>query len=533
MEKKMISIIVPVYNVEKYLPAGLDSICHQTLKELEIILVDDGSTDNSGRIAEQYALQDKRIRVVHQRNGNPGATRNVGLELATGEYIGLFDHDDLLHPCALYEYVKAINEKNADYVYCDEATFKNGDINQMITMHFKPDYAIDNLRANNYICHFSVFSRELLDGTELFRTKFDGSQDHDMILRLTDRAKSVVHVPKLLYYWRWHPGSVASGIEAKPYAIESARGAVADHLRKHGFSHFTITSTRAFETIFKITYEIIGEPRISIIIPNKDHAEDLRRCISSIIEKSTYDNYEIVVVENNSETKEIFSYYEELKNNPSIRVVTYEGEFNYSAINNLGVSCASGDYVLLLNNDIEVLSHDFLRELLSYSQRPDVGAVGAKLYYPDDTIQHAGVIMGINGSAGHSHKSYPRKAVGDLYRLVTTQDYMAVTGACLMTKTELYRAAGGLDEAKFAVAYNDVDYCLKLWQKGLLNVYTPRAEAYHYESKSRGLDTTPENAARYAREKANFYTKYHEYIDHYDPYYNPHFNNLFENFGLK
>ena len=197
------------------------------------------------------------------------------------------------------------------------------------------------------------------------------------------------------------------------------------------------------------------------------------------------------------------------------------------------VIIAKGEHLLLLNNDIEVLSHDFLRELLSYSQRPDVGAVGAKLYYPDDTIQHAGVIMGINGSAGHSHKSYPRKAVGDLYRLVTTQDYMAVTGACLMTKTELYRAAGGLDEAKFAVAYNDVDYCLKLWQKGLLNVYTPRAEAYHYESKSRGLDTTPEKAARYAREKANFYTKYHEYIDHYDPYYNPHFNNLFENFGLK
>ena len=207
--------------------------------------------------------------------------------------------------------------------------------------------------------------------------------------------------------------------------------------------------------------------------------------------------------------------------------------FNFSAINNFGATFAEGEHLLLLNNDIEVLSSDFLRELLSYSQRPDVGAVGAKLYYPDDTIQHAGVLMGINGSAGHSHKSYPRTAVGDMYRLVTTQNYMAVTGACLMTKASLYRAFGGLDEEKFAVAYNDVDYCLKLWQKGLLNVYTPRAEAYHYESKSRGLDTLSENAKRYEREKANFYAKYQQYIDNYDPYYNPHFNNLFENFGLK
>ena len=207
--------------------------------------------------------------------------------------------------------------------------------------------------------------------------------------------------------------------------------------------------------------------------------------------------------------------------------------FNFSAINNVGATFAEGEHLLLLNNDIEVLSSDFLRELLSYSQRPDVGAVGAKLYYPDDTIQHAGVLMGINGSAGHSHKSYPRTAVGDMYRLVTTQNYMAVTGACLMTKASLYRVFGGLDEEKFAVAYNDVDYCLKLWQKGLLNVYTPRAEAYHYESKSRGLDTLSENAKRYEREKANFYAKYQQYIDNYDPYYNPHFNNLFENFGLK
>ncbi len=241
--------------------------------------------------------------------------------MATGEYIGLFDHDDILHPNVLYEYVKVINEKEADYIYCDETTFKSGDINKMLTMHFKPDYAIDNLRANNYICHFSVFARELLDGTELFRSRFDGSQDHDMILRLTDRAKHVVHVPKLLYYWRSHPDSVASNIEAKPYAIESARGAVADHLRRHGFEHFQITSTRAFETIFKIRYQIIGNPKISILIANKDHLPDLKRRVTFILEKSTYENFEILVIENNSVESETFAWYRELTENDKVKVV--------------------------------------------------------------------------------------------------------------------------------------------------------------------------------------------------------------------
>ena len=318
-----ISILVPLWNTpESFLTEMIGSVQWQTYKNWELCLAD-GSDDAHAYVGEyckRLAAQDSRI-VYQKLAKNEGISGNTNecYKLASGEFIGLFDHDDILHPCALYEYVKAINEKDADFIYCDEATFKSPDINKMITMHFKPDYAIDNLRANNYICHFSVFSRELLDGTELFRTKFDGSQDHDMILRLTDNAKHIVHVPKLLYYWRSHAGSVAGNIEAKPYVVEAARGAVADHLRRHGFKNFTITSTRAFETIFKISYEIIGEPKISVIIPNKDHVEDLRRCISSIVEKSTWENYEIIVVENNSETKEIFSYYDELQNNLTAR----------------------------------------------------------------------------------------------------------------------------------------------------------------------------------------------------------------------
>ena len=533
-----VSVLTPLWNTpENFLREMIESVQAQTYQKWELCLAD-GSDDAHayvGEICREYAAKDSRIVYKKlEKNGGIAENTNRCLEMATGEFVAPFDHDDLLHPCVLYEYVKVINEKDADYIYCDEATFKNGDVNQMITMHFKPDYAIDNLRANNYICHFSMFDKKLLEGTELYRTKFDGSQDHDMILRLTDKARNVVHVPKLLYYWRQHAGSVSSGVEAKPYVVESARGAVADHLRRHGFANFKITSTRAFETIFKITYEIIGEPKISIIIPNKDHVEDLRRCITSIIEKSTYDNYEIIVVENNSETREIFAYYEELANNPAVKIITYKGDFNYSAINNLGVSEASGEYVLLLNNDIQIITVNWMEELLMYAQRPDVGAVGAKLYYPDKTIQHAGVVIGLGAhrTAGHVHYRQKRENLGYMGRLCYAQNMSAVTGACLLVKKALYEEAGGLDES-FAVSLNDVDFCLKLRRLGYLNVFTPFAEAYHYESASRGSDMTGEAAARYNAESARFREKWKAELEAGDPYYNPNFSLDKSDFSLR
>ncbi len=533
-----VSVLTPLWNTpENFLREMIESVQAQTYQNWELCLAD-GSDDAHayvGEICREYAAKDSRIVYKKlEKNGGIAENTNRCLEMATGEFVAPFDHDDLLHPCVLYEYVKVINEKDADYIYCDEATFKNGDVNQMITMHFKPDYAIDNLRANNYICHFSMFDKKLLEGTELYRTKFDGSQDHDMILRLTDKARNVVHVPKLLYYWRQHAGSVSSGVEAKPYVVESARGAVADHLRRHGFANFKITSTRAFETIFKITYEIIGEPKISIIIPNKDHVEDLRRCITSIIEKSTYDNYEIIVVENNSETREIFAYYEELANNPAVKIITYKGDFNYSAINNLGVTEASGEYVLLLNNDIQIITVNWMEELLMYAQRPDVGAVGAKLYYPDKTIQHAGVVIGLGAhrTAGHVHYRQKRENLGYMGRLCYAQNMSAVTGACLLVKKALYEEAGGLDES-FAVSLNDVDFCLKLRRLGYLNVFTPFAEAYHYESASRGSDMTGEAAARYNAESARFREKWKAELEAGDPYYNPNFSLDKSDFSLR
>lgn len=580
------SILVPLYNTPKeFLTQMLDSVMNQTYQKWELCLADGSDEEHSyvGQICREYAGRAEG-RIVYQKlakNEGIAGNTNACLAFSTGEYIGLFDHDDILHPSVLYEYAKAINEQGADYLYCDETTFKNGDINKMLTMHFKPDYAPDNLRANNYICHFSVFARTLLDGKELFRPKFDGSQDHDMILRLTDKAQKIVHVPRLMYYWRSHAGSVASGIDAKPYAIAAAKGAVAEHLRNHGFEHFQITGTRAFDTIFRIRYQIIGNPKISILIPNKDHTEDLKRCISSILEKSTYDNYEIIILENNSTSREIQEYYSELlgyayegpsasgagadirdggvltgnadtsadaavldggilrgsANAPAgdrLRIVTCRGDFNYSAVNNLGVSYAEGEYILLLNNDTEVITVNWMEELLMYAQREDVGAVGAKLYYADRTIQHAGVVLGLGAhrTAGHSHYKQHRQNLGYMGRLCYAQDVSAVTGACLMVKKRLYEEVGGLEE-EFAVSLNDVDFCLKLREKSLLNVFTPFAELYHYESISRGADDQGEKAERYNRESERFRTKWKAVLEAGDPYYNKNFSLDRSDFSLK
>ena len=523
------SILVPLYNTpERFLREMIESVMTQTYGKWELCLAD-GSDDAHafvGRICQEYRQKDSRIKYqkLAKNEGISGNT-NECYKMATGNYIALFDHDDLLHPCVLFAYMQAICEKDADYIYCDEATFKGNSINHMITLHFKPDFAPDNLLANNYICHFSVFSRELLESGELFRSQFDGSQDHDMILRLTAKAKHIVHVPRILYYWRSHKGSVASSIDAKTYAIDAAKGAVADHLTKLGYRNFEIESTRAFATIFRIKYELTSRPLVSIIIPNKDHVDDLSRCVESIINLSTYDNYEIVIVENNSETAEIRTYYEEISRHPRVQVVEYKGDFNYSKINNFGVQYAKGEYLLLLNNDTEVITPDWMEELLMYAMRKDVGVVGAKLYYPDKTIQHAGIVIGLGAhrTAGHTHYRIPEANVGYMGKLCYAQDVTAVTGACMMVSKALYEELGGLDES-FTVALNDVDFCLRVREKGLLNIFTPFAELYHYESKSRGSDKKDERALRYQQESDRFRVKWADALAKGDPYYNPNFS---------
>ncbi len=533
-----VSILVPLYNTPKnFLIEMIDSVKAQTYAGWELCLADGSDSDHAyvGEICREYINKDARIRYEKlEKNEGISGNTNACYKMATGNYIGLFDHDDLLHPSALYEYMKAICEQDADYIYCDELTFEGKDVDNMVTLHFKPDFAVDNLRANNYICHFSVFSRELLEGTELFRSQFNGSQDHDMILRLTSNAKNIVHVPKILYYWRSHKASVASGIEAKPYAIQAAKGAVSAHLEKAGFKDFSVESTRAYATIFRVRYALTGTPKISIIIPNKDHEEDLRRCIESLLNVATYENFEIIVVENNSTSPEIKNYYKELENEANVKVVTYKGEFNYSAINNFGVSFATGEYILLLNNDTQVITPNFLEEMLMYAQREDVACVGAKLYYEDDTIQHAGVIIGLGAhrSAGHGHYRVSKENLGYMGRLCYAQNVSAVTGACLMVRKEIYDRLSGLDEG-FAVALNDVDFCLRARELGYLNVFTPFAELYHFESKSRGLDEAPAKAERYQKECDAFRARYKALIEKGDPYFNPNFSLDSSSFELK
>lgn len=534
-----ISILVPLYNTPlNFLKEMLDSVCNQTYVNWELCLADGSDAEHAvvGEVCRQY--QEKDARIVYrklEKNAGIAGNTNECYTMATGEYIGLFDHDDVLHPSALYEYVKAINEQDADYIYCDETTFSGDSINNMLSLHFKPDYAIDNLRANNYICHFSVFSRKLLEETELFRSGFDGSQDHDMILRLTSKAQKIVHIPRILYYWRSHKASVASDISAKPYAIAAAKGAVADHLNRYGFKNFEIKSTRAFETIFEIKYEILKDDKISILIPNKDHVDDLKRCISSIKERSTYDNYEIIVIENNSTQEETFAYYKTLEKDEKVKIVTYDGEFNYARINNFGAKHATGEYLLLLNNDTQVITMNWLEAMLMYAQREDVGAVGAKLYYEDYTIQHAGIVIGLGAhrTAGHTHYKINHENLGYMGRLCYAQNVSAVTGACLMIKKKHYEELGGMDEA-FCVALNDVDLCLRLRKAGYLNVFTPFAELYHFESASRGSDTEDEaKAKRYEEESQLFRERWKEALEKGDPYYNPNFSLDFSDFTME
>ena len=532
------SILVPLYNTpEKFLIEMIESVQAQTYQKWELCLADGSDQEHSyvGEICKRMAGEDARIKYKKlEKNLGISENTNACLNMATGEFIALFDHDDLLHPCALYENMKMICERDADYIYTDEVTFTGDSIDNMATMHFKPDFSPDNLLANNYICHFSVFDRALLEQTELFRSAYDGSQDHDMILRLTKRAKNVCHIPKVLYYWRSHAGSVADNIDAKTYAIDAARRAVYDFCIDNQVSIDKVESTRAFPTIFQISYKIMGNPKISILIPNKNHREDLEKCIESIRLKSSYTNYEIIVIENNSNEDSIFAYYKELESLDNVKVVTYKGEFNYSKINNFGMEYASGEYLLLLNNDIKILTPDWMEQMLMHAQRDEVGAVGAKLYYPDMTIQHAGIVLGLGAhrSAGHSHYGMPKENLGYMGRLCYTQDVSAVTGACLMVSREIYKEVGGLDE-DFKVALNDVDFCLKIRKAGYLNIFTPFAEAIHYESKSRGFEDNKAKKERYNEECENFKEKWKAELETGDPYYNPNFSLDYSDYSIK
>ena len=530
------SIVVPLYNTpEKFLHEMIRSVIDQTYANWELCMADgsDAAHDSVEKICRQYMRKDPRIkyRRLEQNLGISGNT-NACLEMAAGDYIGLFDHDDLLHPAALHEVMRAICEQDADFIYTDELTFSNK-IDNVITAHFKPDFAPDNLRANNYICHFTVFSAAILKTVGGFRGEYDGSQDHDFILRATEQAEKIVHIPKLLYYWRSHPNSVAADINSKTYAIDAGKRAVRDQIRRMGMDA-TVESSKAFPTIYRIKYELKETPKVSIIIPNKNHCEDLKRCIRSIKRLTTYSNYEIVIVDNQSNEEDLVEFYDQLRCDDRTNIVSFDKEFNYSEANNFGVRYATGEYYILLNNDTEVISPAWIEEMLMYAQRDDIGAVGAKLYFPDHTIQHAGVILGLgpHRTAGHAFSKVDGENLGYMGRLYYAQNVSAVTAACVMIPRRVWEAVNGLDTS-FAVAFNDVDLCMRIRQMGYLIVWTPYAELYHYESKSRGSENTPEKKKRFESEVQRFRERWEKQLKEGDPYYNPNLTLERADFSIK
>ena len=534
-----ISVLTPLYNTpEEFLRAFLDSFVQQTAPNGELCLADasDAAHSRVGEIVREYQAEYQHIVYKKVENRGIAANTNAAAELASGEYLTLADHDDILAPHALYTMGKAIAQLRAEgkpdgFLYSDEALFTK-DIRKPLAAHFKPDYAPDYLLCCNYICHLAIFKRELYEQVGGERPECDGSQDHDLFLRLIEQVGGAAHVPQVLYYWRVHSGSTSGGTEAKPYVAAAAKKALADHLARTGCTG--TVEDGLFPSTYRVKWDITGDPRVSILIPNKDHNEDLEKCLQSIWKKTAWENFEVIVIENNSTDPATFAYYEQAqKRYDGLKVVTYpEQGFNFSGINNFGRKAAAGDYLLLLNNDVEVRNGDWLTELIRQCAHPGGAAIcGAMLYYPDDTLQHAGVITGLGGYAGHSHKYKKKGGSGYMFRAATVQDFSAVTGACLLVKASVWDEVGGLDE-QFAVAFNDVDFCLRVRDAGYRIVWTPYAELTHYESKSRGGDEKdPVKAARFAAEQQRLYTIHGKENILDDPYYSPNLTRDREDFS--
>ena len=532
-----ISIVVPLYNTPlNFLEELLDSVVNQTYRNWELCCVDAGQDTAVGQHVQARAKADPRIRYqkLTENEGIAGNT-NHGFELATGDYIALLDHDDILHPCALWYTAQAIVEQGADFVYTDEATFE-GKVENVVLYHFKPDFMLDNLRSNNYICHLTTFSKMLMEqagGGE--RAEYNGSQDYDLFLRLTEKARKIAHIPHALYYWRSSPNSTASDISAKTYCIDAGIAALKAHYARCGVAVDDVTLIPGTPGYYKTDYTMAHPGRVSILIPTCDHIRDLETCVESIYARTTYPDFEILLIENNSKEEQTFRSYERMrKEHPdTLKVLTWQGKgFNYSALNNFGAQYATGEYLLLLNNDTEVITPGWLEEMVMYAQQKRVGCVGAKLLYPDDTIQHAGVGFGIGGVAGHLHKYFPATSDGYMGRLNYVQDVYGDTAACLLIRKEIYDEVHGLDES-YAVAFNDVDFCVRVREAGYTNVFTPFAQLYHYESKSRGMEDNPEKQKRFQGEVLRFQARWGDLLAKGDPCTNPNFDIQREDFSLK
>ena len=518
----LVSLLVPTFNTpERWLRRCLDSVLAQAYPHWELCVADDASTDPAvARVLEEYARRDSRVRVViRPGNGHISEASNSALELARGDFIGLLDHDDELAPQALLRAVqKLVADPGLRLVYSDED--KVSESGQRFDPYFKPDWNPDLLLSQNYLCHFTVIERALVERVGGFRKGYEGSQDHELFLRCTAAlaAREISHVPEILYHWRAIPGSTALERGEKDYAADAGARAVSDHLR-------AVSPGAQLEQLehghYRVRWPLPDPlPEVALIIPTRDRADLLRCCVQSILTRTTYPNFELVVVDNQSSDTAALEYLEEISRDPRVRVLGYDAPFNYSAINNFAVAQCDAPVVVLVNNDIEVISPDWLHEMASQAMRPGVGAVGAMLYYPDDTIQHAGVVLGVWGVANHFYTGQPRGYPGHGGRARVAQNLSAVTAACLLVRRDRYNEVGGLDAENLPVAFNDIDFCLRLREAGYMNVWTPFAELYHHESASRGSDETGAKRARFVAEVEYMQRRWDGLLQN-DPAYNP------------
>lgn len=521
----MISIIVATFNTkEEYLKEMIDSVRNQSYSNWQLCIGDGSTNDSVEKYVKEHYGDDSRI-VFKKLEKNYGISGNMNgaLELVTGDYVGLFDHDDLLTPDCLYEFIASMQKVHHDCVYSDEDKL-NDKTKKFEDPHFKPDFSIDLLCSHNYITHFFVVNMDIVRKVGGMRSEYDGSQDHDFIFRCVEQANSVCHVPKILYHWRMHPLSTAMDPESKMYCYTSGKKAIESHFKRVGIDATVEMLPRPLYGMYHCKYTVKDHPLVSILIPNYNHKDLLKGCIESLMNVNTYSNIEIVIVENNSTEQEIFDYYKELEETYSnVKVIYYEGDFNYSKINNYGVKYTHGEYILFLNNDTKVIETDSIEDMLGVCQREDVGAVGAKLLYEDDTVQHCGVVVGYHGYATAAFSLIDRNDFGYMGRPRVSWDVSAVTAACLMTKREIFDEVGGFDE-EFKVACNDVDLCLKIRSLNKWIVEDVFSVWYHYESKSRGLEDTPEKQARFQSEIARFQKKWPEILKNGDPFHNPNFD---------
>ena len=521
----MISIIVATFNTkEEYLKEMIDSVRNQSYSNWQLCIGDGSTNDSVEKYVKEHYGDDSRI-VFKKLEKNYGISGNMNgaLELVTGDYVGLFDHDDLLTPDCLYEFVASMQEVHHDCIYSDEDKL-NDKTKKFEDPHFKPDFSIDLLCSHNYITHFFVVNMDIVRKVGGMRSEYDGSQDHDFIFRCVEQANSVHHVPKILYHWRMHPLSTAMDPESKMYCYTSGKKAIESHFKRVGIDATVEMLPRPLYGMYHCKYKVKDHPLVSILIPNYNHKDLLKGCIESLMNVNTYSNMEIVIVENNSTEQEIFDYYKELEETYSnVKVIYYEGDFNYSKINNYGVKYTHGEYILFLNNDTKVIEPDSIEDMLGVCQREDVGVVGAKLLYEDDTVQHCGVVVGYHGYATAAFSLIDRNDFGYMGRPRVSWDVSAVTAACLMTKREIFDEVDGFDE-DFKVACNDVDLCLKIRSLNKWIVEDVFSVWYHYESKSRGLEDTPEKQARFQSEIARFQKKWPEILKNGDPFHNPNFD---------